>query len=330
VIDDFVSKIQRGIISVDEMQYVFDDVNQVPEELRLKAVAMLMRDSPQEIRKYFNYLKPDKIAIAIRENKVEPDLIQLSVRAYPSSESIRDCALNCPRTLTKTMLMLANQANANQINMLLRNEIQLIMAPELISTLLARKDLDDLLREKLEEMQHKIKRDSQFQMRREFRPENWSTKDRALLISEEESTETEEKKGSIYAMIASMNIAEKMMLAIRANRMTRMLLIKDPNPIVYKAVMRSPKISENDVEVISRNRDMDEEILRIISENARWMRKYAIMRNVAFNPKSPAQLAMNLLPKLANADIRLATRDHNLSHVTKQAVLKIAKLKGIK
>ena len=93
--------------------------------------------------------------------------------------------------------------------------------------------------------------------------------------------------------------------------------------------MRSPMLNEHDVERIASIREVSDEVLRIIASNRRWMRKYAILRNVALNPRTPIAIALGLLERLMNNDIKLATREHNLANAVKMAIKRIARSRGL-
>jgi plasmid stability protein len=326
---ELLERIQRGRVTADMLPQVFDDAYGVPEELRLKALSSLMRINPSSTRAYFQRLNPEKIAEAVEMDRVEPELVGLAVRVFPDSDRLVEAALKSPRTPTQALLLLAGRINQAQIALLLRDEGRLILAPDLIGALLAREDLDDLERQRLQELNIRIKKDAQLQIRAALHPENMSDEDRQLLI-EEDPTGEDNPKESIYTKLITMTAAEKAMLALHCNRMTRMMLVRDPNPLVSRAVMRSPRLSEQDIEAFSRLREIDEDVLRQISQNRRWMRKYIIMRNLALNPRTPITIALGLVERLNNNDIRSSTRDHNLASPVKQAVLRIARKRGIK
>ena len=51
--------------------------------------------------------------------------------------------------------------------------------------------------------------------------------------------------------------------------------------------IRSYYVQEDDVNLITKNRNVSEEVLRILGSNAEWLKSYQIKRNLVENPKTP-------------------------------------------
>jgi hypothetical protein len=123
------------------------------------------------------------------------------------------------------------------------------------------------------------------------------------------------------ARIAQMNTAQRVMQALRGTREERLLLVRDRSPLVVRAVMLSPKLNEMDVERIAGMRATSEEALRIIASRPRWLRRYGVLHNLAFNPKTPPGIALQLVRRLSQRDLGLMSRDRGVS----EAVRRVAK-----
>jgi hypothetical protein len=117
----------------------------------------------------------------------------------------------------------------------------------------------------------------------------------------------------LYFRVLMMNVFEKIMTALKGAREERLILVRDRNPLVVRAVMSSPKLTEFDVEQIANMRQAHDEALRIIGSKTRWLRRYMVVRNLAFNPKTPVNVAMHLLGRLSTRDLRFLARDRNVS-----------------
>ena len=71
-----------------------------------------------------------------------------------------------------------------------------------------------------------------------------------------------------------MTVAEKVQLAYRGRpHRSRMLLVRDRNRLICAAVMRNPRMSEQEVEAIAGMRNVDDEVLRILGTRRDWMRQ---------------------------------------------------------
>jgi hypothetical protein len=135
------------------------------------------------------------------------------------------------------------------------------------------------------------------------------------LLDRDEDTRVADDGLSPLQRIAAMSISQKLSLAMRGSREERAILIRDPNKVVAVAVLSSPKVSDTEVESIARMPNVSEDILRIISGARQWMKNYAIVAALTRNAKTPVAIAMNLLSRLNDRDLRLLSIDRNVADV---------------
>ena len=334
---ELLAEIEHGRVSADLLPDFFSDASGADEVMRLKALSLALRTEPRTIGPYFSKLDPNKLAQAVEENRLEPSLISLAVRAFPDNDRLTEAALRHPRTPTPAMLLMAERVGGPPINALLQDELRLILSPDLARALARNRNLDELQWNRLERLLQRMEEDEELKIRSEMRPESLSGEERGILL--EEPDEDEQSKDvddalkhreSIYTKLMRMTVAEKALLAINGNREVRMMLARDPNQLVSRAVLRSPRLNETEVAAIAQMRDVDEEVLRNISMSRRWLRQYQILKNLVLNPRTPAAIAMNLIDRLNNMDIKLASRDHNIPHTIKQAAKNIARKRGLR
>lgn len=122
--------------------------------------------------------------------------------------------------------------------------------------------------------------------------------------------------------IAAMSPGQRLALAMRGSREERAILIRDPNKIVSVAVLSSPKITDAEVENIAKMANVSEDVLRIIGHARAWVKNYAIVSALTKNPKTPVAIALNLLPRLLEKDVKGLTTDRNVSDVLRLAAKK--------
>ena len=113
-----------------------------------------------------------------------------------------------------------------------------------------------------------------------------------------------EKQGNLFALVQKMNVMQKVKLARMGNKEARGLLIRDRNKIVASAVVRSPKITHQEVAGFAKARNVSDEVLRIIANNRDWTRNYAVKVGLATNPKCPIPTAMKFVNYLQEKDLR--------------------------
>lgn len=140
-----------------------------------------------------------------------------------------------------------------------------------------------------------------------------------LLQEEEEQPEQPERK-SLSAQIREMTVAQRIKLAFKGNKEARMLLLRDPVPMIQRFVLKNPRITEDEILGLAKDRNCDKDLIRTISESRDWTRSYAIRRGLVENPKCPLPTAIRFLATLRERDIRSLARSRNIpTTVTAQA-----------
>lgn len=124
------------------------------------------------------------------------------------------------------------------------------------------------------------------------------------LIRDHDGSLDPELEGNLFALVQTMNVMQKIKLARMGNKEARNLLVRDRNKIVASAAMRSPKITENEVEGFAKARNVSDEVLRIIAANREWTRSYQVKLGLATNPKCPVPTAMRFLNLLQERDLK--------------------------
>lgn len=112
--------------------------------------------------------------------------------------------------------------------------------------------------------------------------------------------------------ISSLTVVQRMKLAMRGTREQRAVLIRDPNRLVSAAVLGSPKLNETEVEAFARMGNVSEDVLRIIGSNRSWMKGYGVASALVKNPKTPPAIAMPLVSRLNERDLKALSTDRNV------------------
>ena len=124
-------------------------------------------------------------------------------------------------------------------------------------------------------------------------------------------------------MLASLPVIDKIKLALRGTRDQRSVLVRDPNKVVAVAVMGSPKLDPTEVEAIARMTSVQEEVLRIIGTSRHWVKNYPIVAALVGNAKTPLGIAMGLVKRLNERDLKLVARDRNVSDGVRAAAHRV-------
>jgi predicted component of type VI protein secretion system len=143
----------------------------------------------------------------------------------------------------------------------------------------------------------------------------------AIMASEEEPPDGQVRESTVQK-IASLNIAQRMTLAMKGSREERAVLVRDPNKIVAVAVLSSPKLTETEVESIAKMANVSDEILRIIGFSRAWTKNYAVVHALVRNPKTPVAMSMNFLARLSDKDLRNLSTNRNVPDVLRVSARK--------
>ena len=125
--------------------------------------------------------------------------------------------------------------------------------------------------------------------------------------------ESDDTPKSGYMYIKSLNVAQKIRLALLGSRMDRSFLIKDSNKVVIRAVIRSPSVSVQEALMYARNASLNAEIIEYIARNRRWMQNYKLRLQVILNPKAPLKIVLPLLNQLRPNDLKSVARSRGVS-----------------
>ena len=139
-----------------------------------------------------------------------------------------------------------------------------------------------------------------------------------------------ESDANLSSRVASLPPKDKIKYALFGTREIRAILIRDTNREVARAVLRSPKLKDNEVEGISAMRSVSEDILREIGNRREWLKNSIIVYNLVKNPKTPASISQNLMSRLRTQDLMLMTRDRSIPDATRNNALRIVKQRTAK
>ena len=126
-----------------------------------------------------------------------------------------------------------------------------------------------------------------------------------------------------------MTASERVKTAFTGGREERAVLIRDGARVVQNAVLASPKLTEQEVEVFASAKNVHDNVLREISRNRRFMRNYSVMRNLVQNPKTPVDVALPLVKMLMVFDLKSLQRSRNVSETIRSLAAKYYREKAM-
>jgi hypothetical protein len=148
------------------------------------------------------------------------------------------------------------------------------------------------------------------------------------LLEDSESAEDEGGQANLYQLVQGMSVAEKIKLATLGSKAARKLLIRDTNKLVNTAVLRSPKIREDEVLPIVQDRTVGEDVLRIVFTRKDWLKNYPIRLALSQNPKTPIPKSLRLLETLQEKDLRQLSKNRNVPGAVASGALRLLSRRG--
>jgi hypothetical protein len=136
-----------------------------------------------------------------------------------------------------------------------------------------------------------------------------------------------EQRGSVLQKIAKLDIKGRIQLAMKGSKEERSILVRDGTKIVALAVLDSPKISDGEVEKFASQRNVLEAVLRAIPMKRRFIKNYAVVRNLVFNPRTPLDIGLGLMKNLLIADLRNLCGNKEVSDTIRKLALRNFKQK---
>ena len=138
-----------------------------------------------------------------------------------------------------------------------------------------------------------------------------------------ESGDVSAERVSLIRRIMFMNTKDRMKLAMKGDREARGILVRDSNKVVCSAVVKNPRITEQEVENIAAMRTVADEVLRIIALNRAWARSYPIIHNLARNSRTPIPTVMNILPRIRTKDLENLSQNKNVSEAVRRQAYRL-------
>jgi len=118
------------------------------------------------------------------------------------------------------------------------------------------------------------------------------------------TTEEEEQFLSLEKKLRDMTVGRKIKLAYTGNMEARKILIRDSNKIVAAAVVKSGRLTPNEISSFAGNKNLHDEVVRLIAENKEFVRKYPVQVALVNNPKCPRKVALKIMQNLKKKDLQ--------------------------
>jgi hypothetical protein len=139
-----------------------------------------------------------------------------------------------------------------------------------------------------------------------------------------------ERRKTLLQQISTMTVAKRVKFAMMGGADARRVLIRDTNKVVQRAVLQSPRLTDQEVEAFSSMTSLTDEILRIIGKNRNFRKNYNVVRNLLNNGKAPLDITLGLLPMLNPTDLKRLGMNKNIPETLRSSAVKLVRQRSLK
>ena len=137
----------------------------------------------------------------------------------------------------------------------------------------------------------------------------------------------DDERLSTLQKLARMNVGERIKVAMLGNKEERAILIRDGSRLVSSAVLASPKVSEQEIETFANMKNVRENVLRDIGRSHKFLKSYAVIRNLCGNPRTPLDVSLGLMKNLLAPDLRGLSMNKNVPETLRKMATKLFKIR---
>ncbi|HUP64354.1 MAG TPA: hypothetical protein VM557_03640 [Thermoanaerobaculia bacterium] len=344
----FISRYEEGEFPRDFVLLAAQGFLPLAQEDLVGIQAFLSANSDPEIsaasRESLAGLPPRVVIGFARNPDTEERLLELLARAT-EDPAILEALLRNRSTPDRIFIDLASHVSGHLQEIIVINHERLIRSPEIVEALERNPNLSQDVRRRVTEVREEFfekkrieeiliggdeKAEELYALSEAEKVEFADLLKQAAAAQEEASlpdplpndVESPEA-GSLWTRIQKMTISQRVQVALKGGRTERSILIKDRNKLVAGAVVKSPRISESEVEAFATLRNVEEEVLRIIGMRRDWMQKYPIMLRLVRNPKAPIGVVLPLINRLQEKDLKTLASDKNVGEAVRSSARKL-------
>jgi hypothetical protein len=336
-----ITRIEDGSYERETVLNIARGFLPLPQEDLITVVAFLATSPDAETAQFAHETLKDVplrslLAFAANESS-SPDNLSLLLRATDDASVMEELIRN--RAVPDASIVeLAARAEPGVQEIIVINQLRILRAPEILDALLANPKVSaETRRRALETREEFFDKKARLEKLAEdeaadFLPDE-AIADLLAKAAEErtvaplpELSEIEKQdptKQSMFSQLLTMSVGQKVQAAFKGGKTARTLLVRDRNKLVCSAVIRNPRMSESEAEQIAGMRNVDDEVLRLISTRRDWMSKYNVVIALARNPKVPVGVVVPLINRLTLRDLKGLKDDKGVSEVVRQLSRKL-------
>ncbi|MFZ3072779.1 MAG: hypothetical protein WA162_06025 [Thermodesulfobacteriota bacterium] len=281
---------------------------------------------------------PEKDLLPALEEDLDPMVVEKAASLYPNSVAVLEKIISHRSVNDKTLEKIAGDAPSEIAMLIAALRERLVKNPSIFEALKKNKNIPPHVVGGLETIVYPPKiiegappEEGGIENELKAIAGDLTGKDAATLpeefIKEDAAPEEPKKHQNVQQVILTMGVSEKIKLGMLGNKEARGVLIKDANKLVSGAVLKNPRITEDEILKLTATKGTSEELLRQIARDKDWVQNYGIRKSLITNPKTPLAISMKMLTNLNEKDIVDLSKSKNVSTVLCTAAKRIVDAK---
>jgi hypothetical protein len=288
----------------------------IPAADRVEILAVLSHDADEVIstraQEAMLALSPDVFAEALKRETPVAALCTYAAKNLTQQATVVQAMLanrNCPGN---HLAPLVPHLSAAQIHSLIEELDRVSNAPALLVALEHSSALTADQKNTLQEL----------------RSSNVLGDDKALADAAADAEPDAAKRQTLLQQIARMTVSQRVQFAMKGGADARRTLIRDGSKVVQRAVLMSPRLTDQEVESFASMANLTDEILRMIANNRAFRKNYVVVRNLMNNAKTPLDVSLHMLPLLNPADLKKLSMNKNVPDTLRTSAAKLLRVRA--
>lgn len=288
----------------------------VPPVDRVEILAVLSHDPDEMIstraQEALLSVSPDVFVDALKRENALPALFTYAAKNLAQNASVVEAMLanrNCPGN---ALAPLVPNLSPAQIRALIEELDRISAFPVLLSALEHSTSLTADQKNTLQELRsNALPGDA-----------------KALADAAAEAEPDAGRRQTLLQQIARMTVSQRVQFAMKGGSDARRTLIRDGNKVVQRAVLQSPRLTDQEVEAFASMANLTDEILRLIANNRAFRKNYVVVRNLMNNGKTPLDVSLHMLPILNPADLKKLSINKNVPETLRSSAAKLMRTRA--
>jgi hypothetical protein len=133
---------------------------------------------------------------------------------------------------------------------------------------------------------------------------------------------SEPEKATLWEKVRGLTPPQKILLAPKADRVTRALLVQESDAQVLFALLKNPRLSIDEVVRVAKSSYLSFQAAELILKTSAWASSLDVRLALIHNPKLPVPFALRILATLPDHEVRIVAKGAATSMPLRQAAIK--------